>query len=98
MTEFKKLQLKAGMTNEQVAEHLDIGVSTVKRYKSGERQAPTWVLSAMNYEVRARMCRKCGKPSTNKCSKTPSGGWGTMKCSVPLCANCKCDCDEVTTW
>lgn len=47
MTKFKQLQLAAGLTNEQAAEYLDIGISSVKHYKSGERDTPKWVLLAL---------------------------------------------------
>lgn len=42
-------------------------------------------------------CRKCKKePAVKECSKTPNGGWGTMRCGAPLCKDCnKCGCDEV---
>lgn len=81
MTKFKQLQESTGLTNEQTAEYLDIGISSVKRYKSGERDAPKWVLLAMMDKVeRTGPCTKCGKPATTKCSKTPSGGWGSIKC------------------
>jgi hypothetical protein len=40
-------------------------------------------------------CFLCGNPSTTKCEKIPSGGWGMIKCGPPLCDNCECKCDEV---
>ena len=38
---------------------------------------------------------KCNEPKTHKCNKTPSGGWGTMKCGKPLADGETCDCDQV---
>lgn len=33
--------------------------------------------------------------TVRKCNKTPSGGWGTMKCGKPLADGETCDCDQV---
>lgn len=52
MTKFKQLQTSAGLTNEQCAEYLDIGISSVKRYKSGERPAPAWTVLALESLVK----------------------------------------------
>lgn len=64
MTKFKQLQLATGLTNEQVAEYLDIGISSVKRYKSGERDAPKWVLLAMVDKADRTGPIKCDKVVT----------------------------------
>lgn len=45
--------------------------------------------------AKAVSCSKCDKPATYECDKTPNGGWGTLRCGVPLCNKCKCDCDKV---
>lgn len=41
------------------------------------------------------VCSKCGVKAVRTCTDTPAGGWGTMKCGVKLCDNCKCGCKDV---
>lgn len=41
-------------------------------------------------------CHMCGKPSKGICTKTPAGGWGSIKCGRTLCSECECDCQEPT--
>lgn len=39
-------------------------------------------------------CEVCGKPTAEKCTKVPNGGWGTIKCGAPVCKECECECDQ----
>lgn len=42
-----------------------------------------------------KKCHVCDKPAFHKCTDTPNGGWGTMKCGAPLCKDhSKCGCTE----
>lgn len=41
-------------------------------------------------------CSKCSNVSVTTCDKTPSGGWGSLKCGEPLCKSCTCQCNTVT--
>lgn len=56
--------------------------------------------SAGNFLCGVITCAKCKKePAVKECTKTPNGGWGTLKCGAPLCKHCKkCGCDEVLVY
>lgn len=48
--------------------------------------------------VKLNKCHVCGELTRFRCEKTPSGGWGMIKCGRPTCKKCKCDCDEISTY
>lgn len=49
-----------------------------------------------DFHLESPKCHICGAPTKSFCKKTPTGGWGSIKCGAPICLECKCDCQEPT--
>jgi len=48
---FWQLQKAANLSNSQAADYLDINISTIKRYRNGQLDAPKAILLALKYKI-----------------------------------------------
>ena len=48
---YRRLQKAAGLSNAEAADFLGLNISTIKRYRNGQLEAPKAVLLALKYKA-----------------------------------------------